>query len=71
MVPGVTLLLMPLALLTLVSILWLATQLEARRVQVLVRMTVRSRTASPELAEALVAAELAPVLQRNGFTRTA
>lgn len=62
---------MPLALLTLAAILWLATQLEARRVQVLVRMTVRSRTASPELAEALVAAELAPVLQRNGFTRTA
>ena len=61
----------PLALLTLSGLLWLATSLEAQRVQVLLRLTVRSRAASPELAEALVAAELAPVLQRNGLTRTA
>jgi hypothetical protein len=65
------LLTVPLALLTLSGLLWLATSLEAQRVQVLVRLTVRSRSASPELAEALVAAELAPVLQRNGLTRTA
>ena len=70
-VPGVTLLLVPLALLSLSALLWLATSLETRRVQVLVRMTVRSKTATPELAEALIAAELAPVLNRNGFTRTA
>ena len=61
----------PLALMILSGLLWLATSLEAQRVQVLVRLTVRSRAASPELAEALVAAELAPVLQRNGLTRTA
>jgi hypothetical protein len=67
----VTVLLVPAALLALVAILWLATSLETRRVQVLVRLTVRSKDTSPELAEALVAAELAPVLQRNGFTRTA
>ena len=65
------LLTVPLALLTLSGLLWLATSLEAQRVQVLVRLTVRSRAASPELAEALVAAELAPVLQRNGLSRTA
>lgn len=61
----------PLALLTICALLWLATSLEAQRVQVLVRMTVRSRSATPELAEALVAAELAPLLERNGLTRTA
>ena len=65
------LLLVPLALVSLACLLWLATSLETRRVQVLVRLTVRSRNASPELAEALVAAELAPVLHRNGLTRTA
>ena len=68
---AVILLLVPLALCTLCGLLWLATSLETRRVQVLVRMTMRSRAASPELAEALVAAELAPLLQRNGLTRTA
>lgn len=67
----VILLSVPLALLTVCAVLWLATSLEARRVQVLVRLTVRSRAATPELAEALVAAELAPVLARNGLTRTA
>jgi hypothetical protein len=61
----------PLALLSICALLWLATSLETRRVQVLVRLTVRSRATSPELAEALVAAELAPVLKRNGLTRTA
>ena len=61
----------PLALLAISALLWLATRLEAQRVQVLVRLTVKSRAATPELAEALVAAELAPVLTRNGFTRTA
>lgn len=66
-----TLLLVPLALMVLSGLLWLATSLETRRVQVLVRLTVRSKSASPELAEALVAAELAPLLHRNGFTRTA
>ena len=66
-----TLLLVPLALMALSGLLWLATSLETRRVQVLVRLTVKSRAATPELAEALIAAELAPVLTRNGFTRTA
>ena len=67
----VILLSVPLALLTLSGLLWLATSLETRRVQVLVRLAVKSRAATPELAEALIAAELAPVLTRNGFTRTA
>ena len=61
----------PLALLAISALLWLATRLEAQRVQVLVRLTVKSRAATPELAEALVAAELAPLLERNGLTRTA
>jgi hypothetical protein len=35
----------------------------------MVRMTVRSKTSTPELAEALIAAELAPVLAAHGFDR--
>lgn len=60
---------MPLAIATLAGILALASQLEGRRVRVMVRMTVRSRAASPELAEALVAAELAPLLAAHGIHR--
>jgi len=67
----VILLSVPLALLAICALLWLATSLETRRVQVLVRMTMKSRAATPELAEALVAAELAPLLHRKGLTRTA
>ena len=66
-----TLLLVPLALLSICALLWLATSLETRRVKVLVRLSVKSPTSSPELVEALVAAECAPLLQRNGLTRTA
>jgi hypothetical protein len=44
-------------------------QLEARRVRVLVRMSVRNRGFSPDLAEALLAAELAPVLAAHGLHR--
>ena len=64
-----TLLLVPLALMALSGLLWLATSLETRRVQVLVRLTVRSKAASPELAEALVAAELSRVLAAHGLER--
>ena len=60
---------MPLAIATLAGILALASQLEGRRARVTVRMTVRSRAASPELAEALVAAELAPLLAAHGIHR--
>lgn len=59
----------PLAFTALLGLLALATRLEGRRVQVMVRMTVRSKSSSPELAEALVAAELAPILAAHGFGR--
>jgi hypothetical protein len=65
----VTLWTIPAAFAALCALLAMATHLETRRVQVLVRMTVRSRTTTPELAEALVAAELAPVLAAHGMRR--
>lgn len=64
-----TLWIVPLAIAALAGILALASQLEGRRVRLTVRMTVRSRTATPELAEALVAAELAPLLAAHGIDR--
>ena len=69
--PGgrVTLWILPLTFVILCGLLALTTHLEARRVRVLVRMTVRNRGFSPALAEALVAAELAPVLAAHGFQR--
>lgn len=60
---------MPLAIAALAGILALASQLEGRRVLLTVRMTVRSKAATPELAEALVAAELAPLLAAHGIHR--
>lgn len=60
---------LPAAFTVLCGLLALASHLEARRVQVLVRLTVRNREFSPDLAEALVAAELAPVLAAHGFKR--
>ncbi len=60
---------LPAAFSVLVGLLALASHLEGRRVRVLVRMTVRNRGFSPELAEALVAAELAPVLAAHGMHR--
>lgn len=66
---GVTLWTLPAAFTVLVGLLMLASHLEARRVQVLVRMTVRNRQFSPDLAEALVAAELAPLLAAHGMQR--
>ena len=62
-------LLVPLALSAICGVLALATYLEHKRVQVTVRLTVRSAKASPERAEALVAAELAPLLAAHGFSR--
>lgn len=62
------LLLLPLSLATLAGVLALASSLEGRRVRVLVRMSVRSKTSTPELVEALVAAELAPLLAAHGIT---
>jgi hypothetical protein len=66
----VTLWTLPAALIVLSGLLALASHLEARRVRVLVRLSVRNRGFSPDLAEALVAAELAPVLAAHGFQRS-
>jgi hypothetical protein len=63
----VLLLCVPLALLAVAALLALASQLEERRARVLVRLTIRSN-ASPEAAEALIAAELAPLLAAQGLT---
>ena len=63
----VLLLCVPLALGAIAGLLVLATYLEQRRITTFVRMTVRAKM-SPEAAEALVAAELAPVLAARGFT---
>lgn len=63
------LLAVPLALLTMAGLLFLASHLEQQRTQVLVRMAVRSKGTSPEIAEAVIATELAPLLQRNGLLR--
>jgi hypothetical protein len=57
----------PVALLAVAALLALANRLEQRRARVLVRMTIRSK-ASPEAAEALIAAELAPLLAAEGLT---
>jgi hypothetical protein len=61
------LLLVPTALLVIAGLLMLASHLEQRRARILVRLTVRSN-ASPEATEALIAAELAPVLAAQGLT---
>ena len=60
------LLLVPAALLVVVGLLALATALEQKRTRVLVRLTVRGKS-SPEAAEKLIAAELAPVLAAQGL----
>jgi hypothetical protein len=65
----VILLTVPAAFTLLCGLLFLASHLERRRVTVMVRMTVRSPKASPELAEALIAAELAPLLAAHGMAR--
>ena len=59
------LLLVPAALLVVAGLLVLASYLEQRRARVLVRLTVRGKS-SPEEAEALIAAELAPLLAAGG-----
>jgi hypothetical protein len=65
----VSVLLVPLALAVISGLLALASRLETQRVRTMVRLTVRSRAATPELAEALIAAELAPVLAAHGLGR--
>lgn len=62
-----SLLLVPLAFAAIVGILVLAERLETQRVRVMVRMTVRARGTTPEVAEALIAAELAPILAAHGL----
>lgn len=65
----VMLMAVPLALMTMAGLLFLASHLERQRMSALVRMTVRSRRTSPETAEAVIASELAPLLRRNGLLR--
>ena len=60
-------LLVPLAFAVLVGLLVLAERLETQRVRTMVRLTVRARGTTPEVAEALIAAELAPVLAAHGL----
>ena len=62
------LLAVPAALTSVCALLTLAASLEQRRVRVLVRMAVRAKS-SPEDAERIIAAELAPVLAARGFGR--
>jgi hypothetical protein len=64
------LLMVPGGLLTATSLLVLATVLEERRVGLVVRMTLRGK-ADPDLAERVIAAELAPVLRARGLSRPA
>jgi hypothetical protein len=59
----------PVALLAVVVLLAVATHLEQQRARFAVRLTVRSTRSSPEQCEAIVAAELAPVLTAHGFGR--
>jgi hypothetical protein len=65
----VSLLVVPLAFAAIVGLLVLAERLENQRVRTMVRLTVRARGTTPEVAEALIAAELAPVLAAHGFER--
>lgn len=62
-----TLLVVPLALLVLVGFLVLAAHLEHSEARLLVRLTFLS-DASPEVTEAIIAAELAPLLAAEGLT---
>ena len=62
-------LLVPLALLVLAGLLALASRLEQRRTQVLVRLTIRSDRVGPETSEHVIAEELAPLLVNAGLTR--
>ena len=63
------LLTVPLALMAIAGLLFLASHLEQQRTQVLVRMAVRSKKTAPEVAEAVIASELAAVLAVNGLGR--
>jgi hypothetical protein len=65
----VSLLVVPLAFAAIVGLLVLAERLEDQRVRTMVRLTVRARGTTPEVAEALIAAELAPVLAAHGLQR--
>ena len=62
------LLAVPLALLLVVSLLAVATRLERRRPQVLVRFALRSK-AGPDTCENVIARELADVLHAEGVSR--
>jgi hypothetical protein len=59
----------PVALGFICGLLALAARLEQERVRVTVRMSVRSPGVTPEVAEALVALELAPLLVAHGMGR--
>ena len=61
--------LVPIALLVLAGLLALASRLEQRRTQVLVRLTIRSKSVGPETSEHVIAEELAPLLVNAGLVR--
>jgi hypothetical protein len=59
----------PAGLAFICALLALASKLEQERARVTTRLTVRSTRMTPEVAEAIVAAELAPVLIAHGMGR--
>lgn len=59
----------PVALGFVCGLLALASFLEQQRVRTTIRLVARSNRTSPEVAEALAALELAPVLAAHGFSR--
>jgi hypothetical protein len=65
----VMLLAVPTALFAIAGLLFLASHLEQRRTSVLVRLAVRTKRTTPEIAEAVIASELAPLLARSGLLR--
>jgi hypothetical protein len=67
----VLLLWVPVCFTFICGLLALASRLEEQRARTTIRLSVRSPRTSPEVAEAMVAAELAPVLARHGFAQRA
>lgn len=59
----------PAALAFVCCLLALASVLEQQRARTTIRLVARSNRTSPEVAEALAAVELAPVLAAHGFNR--
>lgn len=62
-------LLVPVSLAMLGGLLALAATLERRSARVVVRLALRSTSATPELTERLVSAELGPLLAAAGLNQ--